>query len=32
VLEYTRATAVQLQAPADYVEHVRAATPVLREP
>jgi multicomponent K+:H+ antiporter subunit D len=32
VLDYTRATAAQLQAPADYVEHVRAAAPILREP
>jgi len=32
LLDYTRATATQLQAPADYVEHMRAATPTLREP
>jgi len=32
LLDYTRATAAQLQAPASYVEQVRAATPTLREP
>ena len=32
VLDYTRATAAQLQAPGDYVEHVRTAAPILREP
>jgi multicomponent K+:H+ antiporter subunit D len=32
ILDYTRATATQLQAPHDYVEHVRAAVPILREP
>ena len=32
VLDYTRATAAQLQVPADYVDHMRAATPTLREP
>ena len=32
VLDYTRATALQLLSPGDYVEHVRAALPILREP
>ena len=32
LLDYTRATAAQLQSPASYVEQVRAATPALREP
>ena len=32
LLDYTRATAAQLQSPAAYVEHARAATPMLREP
>ncbi len=32
VLDYTRATAEQLQAPGEYVEHVRAAAPILRKP
>ena len=32
LLDYTRATAAQLQSPAAYVEQARAATPMLREP
>lgn len=32
VLEYTRATAAQLQSPADYIQQVRATAPVMREP
>ena len=32
VLDYTRATALQLLSPGNYVEHVRAALPILREP
>lgn len=32
VLDYARATATQLLSPGDYVEHVRAALPILREP
>lgn len=32
VLDYTRATAEQIRAPGDYVDHVRAAAPILREP
>lgn len=32
VLDYTRATAEQIRAPGDYVDHVRAAAPLLREP
>ncbi len=32
VLDYARATAAQLLSPGDYVEHVRAALPILREP
>ena len=32
LLDYTRATAAQLQSPGDYVQQVRAATPALREP
>ncbi|KAF1694633.1 monovalent cation/H+ antiporter subunit D [Pseudoxanthomonas koreensis] len=32
LLDYTRATAAQLQSPGDYVQQVRAATPKLREP
>jgi multicomponent K+:H+ antiporter subunit D len=32
VLDYTRATALQLLSAGDYVEHVRAALPILREP
>jgi multicomponent K+:H+ antiporter subunit D len=32
LLDYTRATAAQLQSPGDYVQQVRAAMPTLREP
>jgi multicomponent K+:H+ antiporter subunit D len=32
LLDYTRATADQLLAPADYVQQIRAATPVARAP
>ncbi len=32
LLDYTRATGAQLQAPGDYVEHVRAATAGDAEP
>ncbi|SDQ35798.1 multisubunit potassium/proton antiporter, PhaD subunit [Pseudoxanthomonas sp. CF385] len=32
LLDYTRATAAQLQSPGDYVRQVRAALPTLREP
>jgi multicomponent K+:H+ antiporter subunit D len=32
VLDYTRATAAQLLAPGAYVDQMRAATPVSREP
>jgi len=32
ILAYTHATARQLQAPAQYIQHLREATPQLREP
>ncbi len=32
LLDYTRAAAAQLQAPAGYVEQIRATMPALREP
>jgi len=32
ILAYTRATAAQLQTPANYIQHIREATPQIREP
>ncbi|GAB3509250.1 monovalent cation/H+ antiporter subunit D [Pseudoxanthomonas daejeonensis] len=32
LLDYTRATAAQLQSPGDYVQQVRAAKPAMRQP
>jgi len=32
ILAYTRATAEQLHAPANYIQHLREATPQIREP
>ena len=32
LLDYTRATATQLQSPGDYVQQLRAATPAVRQP